>query len=81
MHGEWKRLGTACMYTLDFYWEMHDGKTAGLSKLELPGTDMLTLAKTARNVHTEMYTSDLSRARFFDGAYTTASPFHLTSRM
>ena len=27
-----------------------DGKIAGLSKLESPGTDMLTQAKTARNV-------------------------------
>ena len=38
----WKELGAACAYTLDFYWEKHDGKTVVLSKLESPGTDMLS---------------------------------------
>ena len=35
----WKGLGTVQACTIDFYWEKHYGKTAGLSKLELPGAD------------------------------------------
>ena len=39
------------VHSLDFYWEKHDGKTAGSSKLESPGTDMLTWVRTATNVN------------------------------
>ena len=46
----WKGLGAMCAYTMDFHWEKHDEKTAQLSKLELPGTNMLARAKMARNV-------------------------------
>ena len=45
-----KGVGAAHAYALDFYWEKFDGKTAGLSKLELAGIDMLAWSKTARNV-------------------------------
>ena len=46
----WKGLGVAYAYTFDFYWEKHNGKTAGLNKLESPGTDLFMRPKTARNV-------------------------------
>ena len=46
----WKGLGVAHTYTFNFYLEKHDGGTAGLSKLESPGTGVLTQVKTARNV-------------------------------
>ena len=46
----WKGLVVQRAYTLEFYWEKHNRKIAGLSKLELPGTDMLARDKTARNV-------------------------------
>ena len=54
----WKGLGTVHAHILGFCWEKHDGKTAGLSKLESTGTDMFTRAKKSK------YTSDLSRSRF-----------------
>lgn len=33
----------------DLYQDKHDGKTTGLSKDELPGTDMLAWAKMVTN--------------------------------
>lgn len=48
----WMGLGAMCIYTLDFYCKKCDGKTAGLTELELPGADLLTWAKTVRNVAT-----------------------------
>ena len=69
----WKELGAACAYTLDFYWEKHDGKTVVLSKLESPGTDMLARTKTARNVHVHVSILHLN------DMHTTLSPSHYTS--
>ena len=50
-----------------------------LSKLELPGTDMLTQAKTATNVS---MLATFCMLGFFNCACTAPSPFrfHLTSR-
>ena len=41
----WKGLGVVCAYASGFHCEKHDWKTAELSKLESPGTDMLTRAR------------------------------------
>ena len=80
----WKGLGVACAYTFDLYWEKCDGKTAGLSELELPGADMLSRAKTTRNftgILLGTFHCQVSHARFLNNVHATASPFHLTSPM
>ena len=44
----WKGVGAACSYTLGFYWEKCDGKTAELSKLD---TNDLSCARFLNSVY------------------------------
>ena len=51
-----------CAYTLDFYWEKCDRKTAEVSKLELPG--IYRHASKGQDCKKRKYTSDRSHTRF-----------------